>query len=104
MQAKAAERAQQPASERSRHAVARTCRHMKLQEEARREEEALHMADPFDPEAQARIAERIQQAAVEESYQHALDHAPEIFTKVVMLYVNVEVRMAPSTGSHAARC
>ena len=84
--------------------VARACRHMRMQEEAQREEEALHMADPFDPEAQARIAERIQQAAVEESYQHALDHAPEIFTKVVMLYVNVEVRVAPCSGAPAAPC
>ncbi len=64
-----------------------------------REEEALYAADAFDPEAQARIAERIQQAAVEESYQHALDHAPEIFTKVVMLYVNVQARApAPPAG------
>ncbi|KAK9825142.1 hypothetical protein WJX81_003922 [Elliptochloris bilobata] len=70
-------------------------RHMKQQEDARREEDALHMADPFNAEAQAKIAERIQQAAVEESYQHALDHAPEIFTKVVMLYVNVEVNGQP---------
>ncbi len=43
-------------------------RHIKAQEDARREEEALYAADAFDPEAQAKIAERIRQAAVEESY------------------------------------
>jgi hypothetical protein len=73
-------------------------RHLKQREDAAREEEALYAADAFDPEAQARIAERIQQAAVEESYQHALDHAPEIFTKVVMLYVNVQARAPRAAG------
>ena len=41
--------------------LARTCRHMRMQEEGW-EEDALHMADPFDLEAQARIAERMRPA------------------------------------------
>ncbi len=38
----------------------------------------LWNADPFDPEAQRRIAERIQQEQVEHNYVTAMEHNPEV--------------------------
>ncbi len=51
----------------------------------------LLSADPFDMEAQAKIAERIRQQQVEENYQTAYEHTPEVFSQVTMLYVDMEV-------------
>ncbi|MCJ1360712.1 MAG: cyanamide hydratase [Icmadophila ericetorum] len=51
----------------------------------------LLSADPFDPEVQAKIAERIRQAQVEENYQTAYEYMPESFSQVTMLYVDMEV-------------
>eukprot|EP00884_Botryococcus_braunii_P000270 jgi/Botrbrau1/10243/Bobra.0140s0001.1 len=54
-------------------------------------EEEMQKADPFDPEAQARIAEYIRSKNVEENMQIAFDECPEAFSDVIMLYVNLEV-------------
>jgi len=48
-------------------------------------------ADPFDPEAQKKIAELLRKQAVEENLEHAIEHAPEAFAEVVMLYVHLKV-------------
>ena len=60
----------------------------------------LLSADPFDPEAQARIAERIRQAQVEENYQTAYEYMPESFSQVTMLYVDMEVKPTSASLLH----
>lgn len=47
--------------------------------------------DPDNPENQKRILEIIEQRNIEENLQNALDLTPESFTKVDMLYINVEI-------------
>ena len=53
--------------------------------------------DEFDPEAQARIAERIQQENIQANMEAAFEHSPEAFGQVSMLYVRLEVRKYTST-------
>jgi DNA damage-inducible protein 1 len=55
------------------------------------EEQALHSADPFDVEAQRKIEETIRKNNIIKSRENALEHHPESFGRVVMLYINVEV-------------
>ena len=47
--------------------------HREAEAKERQAEMELLSADPFDPEVQTRIAERIRQAQVEENYQNAYE-------------------------------
>ena len=64
-----------------------------LREEMRRKQAELELlqADPFDPQAQAKIARMIKQSNVDENLNTAMENSPELFGHIVMLYVNMEV-------------
>jgi len=55
------------------------------QERQRQLEIARLNADPFDVEAQQRIEEAIQQEAILENLEHAIEYSPESFGRVTML-------------------
>ncbi|KAL5802081.1 hypothetical protein ACOSQ4_030386 [Xanthoceras sorbifolium] len=59
------------------------------------EELALLYADPFDVEAQKKIEAAIRQKGIDENWAAALEHNPEAFARVVMLYVDMEVNGNP---------
>ncbi|KAH7859426.1 hypothetical protein Vadar_001010 [Vaccinium darrowii] len=59
------------------------------------EEMALLYADPFDVEAQKKIEAAIRQKGIDENWAAALEHNPEGFARVVMLYVDMEVNGVP---------
>ncbi|KAK1406924.1 hypothetical protein QVD17_38533 [Tagetes erecta] len=59
------------------------------------EEMALLDADPFDVEAQKKIEAAIRQKGIDENWAAALEHNPEAFARVVMLYVDMEVNGVP---------
>lgn len=68
---------------------------------ANAEQEAMRQAeiealnqDEFDPGAQARIAERIQQENIQANMDAAFEHSPEAFSQVTMLYVKLEVKLS----------
>ncbi|KAF5461245.1 hypothetical protein F2P56_021057 [Juglans regia] len=65
---------------------------LRIQQE---EELALLYADPFDVEAQKKIEAAILQKGIDENWQAALEHNPEAFARVVMLYVDMEVNGVP---------
>ncbi|UJR13301.1 hypothetical protein I4U23_000319 [Adineta vaga] len=51
----------------------------------------LASLDPFDPDVQRRIHDIINMQNVQENMEHAVEHAPEVFGHVVMLYINCKV-------------
>ncbi|KAL0691209.1 hypothetical protein Bca4012_090888 [Brassica carinata] len=59
------------------------------------EELALLYADPFDVEAQKKIEAAIRQKGIDENWEAALEHNPEGFARVIMLYVDMEVNGIP---------
>lgn len=48
-------------------------------------------ADPFDIDAQKRIAEEIRMSNVNQNMEIAMEYSPESFGKVVMLYINCKL-------------
>ncbi|RKF75642.1 DNA damage-inducible protein 1 [Golovinomyces cichoracearum] len=61
-------------------------------DQARRHQQIASLnADPFDVAAQARIEEIIREERVQENLQNAIEHNPEVFGHVHMLYIDVEV-------------
>ncbi|KAJ1656708.1 DNA damage-inducible protein 1 [Dispira simplex] len=52
-------------------------------------------ADPFNPESQKKIEEMIRQQNLERNFQEALEHNPETFGNITMLYVSCEVNKCP---------
>ena len=47
--------------------------------------------DPYDIEVQRRLEDEIRQQNVNNSYEQAMEYAPETFGRVFMLYINCEV-------------
>ncbi|XP_025798790.1 DNA damage-inducible protein 1 isoform X1 [Panicum hallii] len=72
-------------------------RHQQRMELKRKQEEelALLYADPFDVEAQKKIEAAIRQKGIDENWEAAIEHNPEAFARVVMLYVDMEVNGVP---------
>lgn len=66
-------------------------RQRKAVREAERERIRILNADPLDPDYQAKIAQDIRQKNIEENMEAAMEYAPESFSQVVMLYLEIQV-------------
>uniref|UniRef100_A0A8R7URT8 Ubiquitin-like domain-containing protein n=1 Tax=Triticum urartu TaxID=4572 RepID=A0A8R7URT8_TRIUA len=76
--------------------ILRSHHQQRLQLKHKQEEElALLYADPFDVEAQKKIEAAIRQKGIDENWEAAIEHNPEAFGRVVMLYVDMEVNGVP---------
>ncbi|KAL3418255.1 aspartyl protease [Phlyctema vagabunda] len=70
----------------------RQMQNQEREEQIRRRQHIADLnADPFDIDAQTRIAEMIREERVQENLQNAIEHNPEVFGRVHMLYIDVEV-------------
>eukprot|EP00758_Cryptobia_borreli_P005494 Tbor_TRINITY_DN4897_c0_g1::TRINITY_DN4897_c0_g1_i1::g.1291::m.1291/K11885/DDI1; DNA damage-inducible protein 1 len=56
------------------------------------------LPDPMDPDYQAKLYERIQQENMMTNLEQAIEHTPEAFARVVMLYVKATVNKYPITA------
>jgi len=64
-------------------------------ESQRQQELAQLYLNPMDVESQRKIEELIQQKNIEENFHQAIEHTPEFFGSVTMLYVNMVVNNVP---------
>ncbi|CAI4061489.1 hypothetical protein SUVZ_05G2260 [Saccharomyces uvarum] len=53
------------------------------------------MANPDDRDNKKRIAELVDQQAIDEQLRNAIEYTPEVFTQVPMLYINIEINNYP---------
>ena len=72
---------------------------LEKQQQQRREQEAERIrmlnADPMDPQYQQKIAEDIRHTNVQANMESAIEHIPEMFGQVVMLYIKCVVNGHP---------
>ena len=69
------------------------------QQQHRREKEAERIrmlnANPLDPRYQQKIAEDIRHTNVQDNMESAIEHIPEMFGQVIMLYIKCSVNGCP---------
>lgn len=69
------------------------------QQQLRREKEAERIrmlnANPLDPQYQQKIAEDIRHTNVQDNMESAIEHIPEMFGQVIMLYIKCSVNGCP---------